>query len=94
MTRRRRRAASAYPVLVPKNPRDDKPLDPTDLALVPEDVPGGTGLDAALSMMQGAVVSEFDLERVRRKPTDQEVKMAGKLVEAASIDGAGWWRRR
>jgi DNA end-binding protein Ku len=25
--------------------------------------------------------SDFDLERVRRKPSDQEIKMAGKLVE-------------
>ena len=30
--------------------------------------------------------SEFDLERVRRKPTDQEVKMAGKLVDGLHAD--------
>ena len=28
------RCVTAYPVPVPKNPRDTKPLDPTDLALV------------------------------------------------------------
>jgi DNA end-binding protein Ku len=30
--------------------------------------------------------SDFDLERVRRKPSDQEVKMAGKLVDGLHTD--------
>jgi DNA end-binding protein Ku len=30
--------------------------------------------------------SDFELERVRRKPSDQEVKMAGKLVDGLHAD--------
>ena len=30
--------------------------------------------------------SDFDLERVRRKPSDQEIKMAGKLVDGLHAD--------
>jgi DNA end-binding protein Ku len=33
-----------------------------------------------------ATPSDFDLERVRRKPTDQEVKMASKLVDGLHTD--------
>src|SRR5215217_7666105 len=30
--------------------------------------------------------SDFDLERVRRKPSDQEIKMAGRLIEGLHTD--------
>jgi DNA end-binding protein Ku len=33
-----------------------------------------------------ATPSDFELERVRRKPTDQEVKMAGRLVDGLHTD--------
>jgi hypothetical protein len=57
-------------------------------------VPGGTGLDAALSMMQGAVVSEFDLEPLALPAKVEQRKEDGRFVyhveQAAGIRlGAG-----
>jgi hypothetical protein len=43
-------------------------------------VPGGTGLDAALSVMQGSVVSEFDLEPLALPAKIDERKEAGRFV--------------
>jgi hypothetical protein len=43
-------------------------------------VPGGTGLDAALSVMQGDIVSEFDLEPLALPAKVDQRKEAGRLV--------------
>jgi hypothetical protein len=43
-------------------------------------VPGGTGLDAALSVMQGSVVSEFDLEPLALPAKVEQRKEAGRFV--------------
>jgi len=57
-------------------------------------VPGGTGLDAALSVMQGSVVSEFDLEPLALPAKIDQHKEDGRFVyhveQAAGIRlGAG-----
>jgi len=57
-------------------------------------VPGGTGLDAALSVMQGSVVSEFDLEPLALPAKIDQHKEDGHFVyhieQAAGIRlGAG-----
>jgi len=43
-------------------------------------VPGGTGLDAALSVMQGSVVSEFDLEPLALPVRIDQRKEEGRFV--------------
>jgi hypothetical protein len=43
-------------------------------------VPGGTGLDAALSVMQGSVVSEFDLEPLALPAKIDQRKEEGRFV--------------
>jgi hypothetical protein len=43
-------------------------------------VPGGTGLDAALSMMDGKVVSEFDLEPLALPAKVEQSKQNGEFV--------------
>ena len=43
-------------------------------------VPGGTGLDAALSVMQGSVVSEFDLEPLALPARIDQRKEEGRFV--------------
>jgi hypothetical protein len=43
-------------------------------------VPGGTGLDAALSVMQGDIVSEFDLEPLALPAKIDQHKEAGRFV--------------
>lgn len=43
-------------------------------------VPGGTGLDAALSMMQGKVVSELDLEPLALPAKVEQKKQDGRFV--------------
>jgi hypothetical protein len=43
-------------------------------------VPGGTGLDAALSVMQGSVVSEFDLEPLALPAKVDQRKEDGRFV--------------
>ena len=43
-------------------------------------VPGGAGLDASLSMMQGKVVSEFDLEPLALPAKVQQSKQDGHFV--------------
>ena len=43
-------------------------------------VPGGTGLDAALSVMQGTVVSEFDLEPLALPAKVDQHKEDGRFV--------------
>jgi hypothetical protein len=43
-------------------------------------VPGGTGLDAALSVMQGSVVSEFDLEPLALPAKIDQRTEEGRLV--------------
>jgi len=43
-------------------------------------VPGGTGLDAALSVMQGNIVSEFDLEPLALPAKVEQSKEAGRFV--------------
>ena len=43
-------------------------------------VPGGTGLDAALSVMQGSVVSEFDLEPLALPAKVDQRKEEGRFV--------------
>jgi hypothetical protein len=43
-------------------------------------VPGGTGLDAALSVMQGSVVSEFDLEPLALPAKIDQHKEEGSFV--------------
>jgi hypothetical protein len=57
-------------------------------------VPGGTGLDAALSVMQGSVMSEFDLEPLALPAKIDQRKEAGRFIyhieQAAGIRlGAG-----
>ena len=57
-------------------------------------VPGGAGLDAALSMMQGDVVSEFDLEPLALRPKLEQKSENGGFVyrveQAAGVRlGAG-----
>jgi hypothetical protein len=57
-------------------------------------VPGGTGLDAALSVMQGSVVSEFDLEPLALPAKIDQRRQDGRFVyhieQAAGIRlGAG-----
>jgi hypothetical protein len=52
-------------------------------------VPGGAGLDAALSMMQGNVVSEFDLEPLalpaKIEQTGQEGRFVYRVEQSAGI---------
>jgi len=52
-------------------------------------VPGGAGLDAALSMMQGKVVSEFDLEPLalpaRVEQRNEEGRFVYHIAQAAGI---------
>jgi hypothetical protein len=43
-------------------------------------VPGGTGLDAALSVMQGSVVSEFDLEPLALPAKIDQRRQDGRFV--------------
>jgi DUF4097 and DUF4098 domain-containing protein YvlB len=43
-------------------------------------VPGGTGLDAALSVMQGSVESEFDLEPLALPAKIDQREEAGRFV--------------
>ena len=43
-------------------------------------MPGGAGLDAALSMMQGSVVSEFDLEPLALPAKVEQSKQDGRFI--------------